>query len=250
MRHVSLPRVWDVSGPARAEPSSVRAGGGITLHNARGCCHWNPTGPPPAVPAPASVGAVNREYRVLPPAERPRKIRRAVRVLVLAGDEVLLFADSDPGLPQFAWWVTPGGGIDPGETERQAAVRELHEETGLVTTQDALVGPVASRLVLHGYSDEVLEQNETFWLLEVDRFEVDISGHTEEEQVTMTGHRWWPLAELAGPVSPDKEPATAGPATAEPWIWPAELLDMVEVGRTGGEPLDLGTVTSESTVAP
>lgn len=181
------------------------------------------------------MGGVNRVFRVLPPAERPHKLRHAVRVIVLAADEVLLFADSDPGLPEFAWWVTPGGGIDPGESEREAAVRELWEETGLQTTTEALRGPVASRFVVHGYSDEVLEQHETFWLLDVDRFDVDISGHTPEEQVTLTGHRWWPLDELRA---------------TDAWIWPAELLEMVRVGRAGAAPLELGRVTSESTVAP
>ena len=59
------------------------------------------------------------------PEDRPRFDRRAVRVLVLDEDDrMLLFKDSDLGLDPVAhWWVTPGGGVDPGESDLEAAVR-------------------------------------------------------------------------------------------------------------------------------
>ncbi|MER5624785.1 NUDIX hydrolase [Streptosporangium sp. NPDC001682] len=43
-------------------------------------------------------------------------------------------------------WELPGGMIDAGETPRQAAVRELHEETGFHIT----------RLIFSGYAEYVL----------------------------------------------------------------------------------------------
>ena len=110
-----------------------------------------------------------RKY-VIPddPADRPVRTRRAVRVIVVGPDDrVLLFEDSDPGIAGVTWWVTPGGGIDPGETERQTAVREMAEETGYVLAEDELVGPLATRYAVHGYSDQVLEQQETFYLVRV-----------------------------------------------------------------------------------
>jgi 8-oxo-dGTP pyrophosphatase MutT (NUDIX family) len=41
--------------------------------------------------------------------------------------------------PYAGCWVLPGGHVDPGETARQAGVRELAEETGIQLAADELV---------------------------------------------------------------------------------------------------------------
>jgi 8-oxo-dGTP diphosphatase len=43
-------------------------------------------------------------------------------------------------------WELPGGGIDPGETPLQAAVRELHEESGLYLPDLSFAGYARIRL--------------------------------------------------------------------------------------------------------
>ena len=179
----------------------------------------------------------------VPPAERPRRTRRTVRVLVIDDhDRVLLFRDTDPGKPGVHWWITPGGGIDPGESELEAGVRELEEETGLTITQDELAGPILERRVVHGYTDVVINQEDAFYACWVPAFEISDAGHTPEERITMTAHRWWSRDELAG--------------TTEA-VWPRilpDLWDEADVRRqeaaAGAEPrppLDGGEV-EESTV--
>lgn len=175
------------------------------------------------------------------PDTRPRNRRRAMRVLLVdTDDRILLFRDSDPGLtPVPVFWITPGGGVDPGESDLEAAVREVAEETGLVITESALVGPLAERVVVHGYSDVVTTQDEQFWFVRCERFEVSTAGHTEVELATMTAHHWWTRDELA--------------ATTEE-IWPRDLLAILdrvtaEDVAAAGAPLALGDV-DESTVAP
>ncbi len=167
---------------------------------------------PVTSPLPGQPGFV-----VPAPSDRPHHTRRAVRVLLLDEDDrVLLIEDSDLGLDPVAhWWNTPGGGVDPGETDAEAVVRELHEETGLRVTEADLDGPLLERRVLHGWSDKVVDQDETFWAVRVPAFEVDTSGHTEEERMTVVGLTWWDLDALEATAT------SSGPSTCGlSWPWP------------------------------
>lgn len=150
------------------------------------------------------------------PQDLPIRHRATVRVLLLDDlDRVLLLHDSDLGLPPEQrgqrWWMTPGGGIDPGEDVVRAGVRELAEETGLTIMPTDVLGPMATVHVHHGYSDKVIESDDTYVVVRVPAFEIDTAGFTADEQATVLGHHWWTRAELT--------------ATDE-IVWPANLAEL------------------------
>ncbi|MFF5391183.1 NUDIX domain-containing protein [Streptomyces sp. NPDC013012] len=54
-------------------------------------------------------------------------IERVRAVLVTANDTMLVIRRTRPGIPEY--WVLPGGGVEPGDASREAALhREIHEE--------------------------------------------------------------------------------------------------------------------------
>jgi 8-oxo-dGTP diphosphatase len=63
-------------------------------------------------------------------------LRVAAYAVCVRDDEVLLARWTSPRGPQ---WTLPGGGIDHGEDPRDAAVREVDEETGYAARLDALL---------------------------------------------------------------------------------------------------------------
>ena len=91
--------------------------------------------------------------------------RHGARVLFLDGEgRLLLVRGHDPHAPERSFWFTPGGGIEPGETAREAAVRELAEETGYVVNVADLRGPVWTRTAVFDFASRPYVQHEQFFV--------------------------------------------------------------------------------------
>jgi len=123
-------------------------------------------------------------------------VRPTARVLLVDTEHrVLLFEGIDETDPSRAFWFPPGGGIEPGEGAREAAIREVREETGLA---DLHLGPhIWNRSHVVTLAGVLTEIRETWFLAQVPVFEIDTSEFTELESRTIRDHRWWTQVELA-----------------------------------------------------
>jgi len=129
--------------------------------------------------------------------------RRAARLVVVSpGCRVLLMryrgeAAGDPaktGVGDF--WVTPGGGVEAGETVARAAARELREETGIVRSAAALGGPVGEREADLWVGGVLTRCFEWFFVVRVDSEVIDRAGWTDSERIDVTAVRWFGADEL------------------------------------------------------
>lgn len=138
--------------------------------------------------------------------------RLTSRILVFDRDNrILLFLTAAPDSTRVARWITPGGGVDPGESHAAAATRELFEETGLVV--DDLGAPVwAHDFTVEWDAADHDTGHAEFYTTVVDAFEPSNLNWTDDEHVDVLEHRWWTLSELIG--------------TTEPFE-PAELISLV-----------------------
>jgi 8-oxo-dGTP pyrophosphatase MutT (NUDIX family) len=119
-------------------------------------------------------------------------------LLLDARDRLLLFRGGDPAVPERGtYWFTPGGGLDPGESPREGAVRELFEETGLRCDAADLVGPVHEEESVFEFAGMLITQQQEFFVLSIDAHDVDISGFQVLEASSIVEHRWWDRADLA-----------------------------------------------------
>ncbi|MDH6180854.1 8-oxo-dGTP pyrophosphatase MutT (NUDIX family) [Microbacteriaceae bacterium SG_E_30_P1] len=138
--------------------------------------------------------------------------RLTSRVLLFDRDNrVLLFLTAAPDTSGIARWITPGGGVDPGESHHDAAIRELYEETGL--RLDSLGNPNWSHDFDVEWDDADHDTGHAeFYTATVDAFEPSDEHWTDEERVDVRAYRWWTLSELL--------------ATDEPYE-PRELISLI-----------------------
>ena len=128
----------------------------------------------------------------------PAAIRQAARVLLLdAAGRVLLFRGYDPARPELgSWWFTVGGGVDDGESARDAAARELFEETGLALPADSFTGPFYREYAEFSIAGTDYYPDNEFYAVRVPHHEVDITRFTELEATFVVEHRWWSVEEI------------------------------------------------------
>ena len=112
-------------------------------------------------------------------------IREAVRAVVVAPDGRTLMLHYATEYEE--WWIPPGGGIDPGETDEQALRRELREELGFEGFE---LGPLLFEserrfLLEYGYGGQ---RNRTY-LVRVPMFEARVVSEARDA-------RWFTLDDL------------------------------------------------------
>ncbi|MFI9404524.1 NUDIX domain-containing protein [Nocardia sp. NPDC052316] len=123
--------------------------------------------------------------------------RTAARIVLFdEAGRTLLMRGNDPKTPDVSFWFTVGGGVDPEETLREAAVRELYEETGYQADPESLRGPIWRRVAVFPFDGDLIRSEELFFALRVPAYEPQATNLTAIERRSITGNKWCTAADI------------------------------------------------------
>lgn len=91
--------------------------------------------------------------------------------------------------------VSRGGGVEPGESLQEAAAREAHEETGLLSLPSGR--QVWHRYHTYRFNGQVMDVAEEWLVHRIEHFDPTPAQFTESEAQSILGFRWWRAEELA-----------------------------------------------------
>lgn len=132
---------------------------------------------------------------------RAFRLQRVAAYALVVRDRRILLVRNSPRGPYPGGWSLPGGGIQHGESPRDAVVREVAEETGLACE----VGPVLEVADSHFEGTAPSGRREDFHTVQV-IFEAQVAGdgppRAEEVGGTSDAVEWVDLDELDGPANP------------------------------------------------
>ena len=168
------------------------------VHNAKLCAYYESLGFI-RVGQYAEPEAGGYVWSLYEKSANPLRKRPSARLLITTPKRRVLlfrFAHKSGPLAGKAYWATPGGGVEHGETFADAAIRELREETGIRKAR--LSQPVGRRELLLQLPDgERVFAVEQYFVVDTDTESISRDSWTAEEKEVMADHQWWSREELS-----------------------------------------------------
>jgi len=133
--------------------------------------------------------------------------RSTARVLPVDPEgRVLLLHGWDPHHPERPYWFTIGGAAEGAESLRDAAARELYEETRISIDPAQLGEPIAQNTIEFSWAGHHIVQDQVFYAVLVESAEVSLDGLDLWERATTDTYGWLTAEDLEA----DGHPADSG----------------------------------------